>query len=361
MNNYFKTFLSTLVIVVFAAGLMSSMSYAEKGWCCKDGYIYEITKDECMEKGGKFFLTEKEAIKYCTYEDPGWCCLNGMVYKSTPEICKEKGGVYFATEADAKKFCEEGELEEGWCCLDGAVFPATPEECKKKGGMYFPTKAAAEKYCETGEETGWCCFDGIVFAATPEVCKKKGGVYFLNKTDAIKYCEEGELEEGWCCFDGMVFAATPEVCKKKGGVYFPTKPAAIKYCEKYSKLPDLQVVNIFLNKKCQVVVKVRNNGPGMVPDSVWTVHTPESSSVYIYINGKKWGGGTIWGFDTAKALKMPGGTALYTSKLVVKTSAKITATVDHTLQVAETVETNNKLSKYVKCGLKMLKTKRIIK
>lgn len=319
MNKLFKTTrinLSFVLIFLFFISVMSLVSYAEeKGWCCKDGYVYNITKDECTEKGGKFFLTEKEAIKYCTYEDPGWCCYNGSVYASTPEICKEKGGVYFPTEVEAKKYCDEGEGA-GWCCLDGMVFAATPEVCKKKGGVYFPTEAAA-----------------------------------------IKYCEEDSI--GWCCFDGVVFPATPEECKKKGGAYFPTKPAAEKYCEYRSKLPDLQVVNIFLNKKCQVVVKVMNNGPGFVPDSVWTVHFPKSSSVYIYINGKKWGGRTIWKFDPGKSLKTTGGTALYTSSLIVKTSAKITATIDHTLQVAEANETNNKLGKYVKCRLKMLKQRRL--
>ncbi len=311
MNKFLKFFLSTFIVVLFIAGLMSTYSFAVEGWCCKDGYVYKSSKDDCIEKGGHFFLTEKEAIKYCLYEDPGYCCYMGNVYTSTPEQCKEKGGDYFATKADAEKFCESEEESGGWCCFDGMVFPATPEECKKKGGDYFTTKADAEKFCEGEEESG-----------------------------------------GWCCLDGMVFPATPEECKKKGGDYFPTKPAAVKFCETYSKLPDLEVVNIFLNEKCQVCVKVMNNGPGMVPDGVWTIHTPKSSSVYIYINGKKWGGGTIWGFDPAKSLKMPGGTAVYTSKLVVKTSAKITATVDHTLQVTETNESNNKMSKAVFCKSK---------
>lgn len=318
MNKLFKTTrinLSFVLIFLFFISVMSLNSYAEeKGWCCKDGYVFESTYDECKERGGKFFLTEKEAIKYCTHVDPGWCCYNGNVYATTPEICKERGGVYLPTEAEAKKYCEEGET--GWCCLDGMVFAATPEVCKKKGGISAPTKAEAEKYCEEGGS-------------------------------------------GWCCFDGVVFPATIEECKKKGGIYAPTEAEAKKYCEYRSKLPDLQVVNIFLSKKCQVVVKVRNNGPGFVPDSVWTVHLPKSSSVYIYINGKKWGGRTIWKFDPGKSLKSPGGTALYTSSLIVKTSAKITATIDNTLQVTEGNEMNNKLSKAVKCGLKMMKPKRL--
>jgi len=358
MNKLLKTTSTTITLVVFCVVLMSALStpvFAEKGWCCKDGYVFESTSDECKEKGGKFFLTEKEAIKYCEDDGKGWCCLDGTVFPSTPELCKEKGGTFFPTEAEARKNCDE--VSRGWCCLDGMVFPATPEECKRKGGSWFATKAEAEKVCEEGVDEGWCCLDGMVFPATPELCKKKGGSWFATKAEAEKFCETGG-ESGWCCLDGVVFPATPELCKKKGGMYFPTEAAAKKACIDLTRLPDLQVVNIYLNRKCQVVVKVKNNGPGSVPDNVWTIHTPKSSSVYIYINGKSWGGATIWKFDPGKSLKPPGGTAVYTSSFIVKTSAKITAIIDHTLRVTETNEINNKLVKVVRCGLKTIKGRR---
>jgi hypothetical protein len=155
--------------------------------------------------------------------------------------------------------------------------------------------------------------------------------------------------EGWCCKDGVVFAATPEQCKEKGGVYFATKPEALKFCLDGKKFPDLIVRDIVLNRKCQVVVIVGNAGPGMVPDEVWTVHKPTSSSVYLYIHGQKWGGGTIWGFDPGKLLQSPGGTAKYVSRLIVGAETEITAVIDHTGEVTETDETNNKLVKKLKC------------
>lgn len=115
------------------------------------------------------------------------------------------------------------------------------------------------------------------------------------------------------------------------------------------QLPDLIIADIYLDKDCQVVVKVKNLGPGSVPDEVWTVHKPESSSVYISIDGKGWGGGTIWGFDPGKALQSPGGEATYTSTLKVTGTATIKATVDHTKQVKEANEGNNQRTEKLTC------------
>jgi hypothetical protein len=113
--------------------------------------------------------------------------------------------------------------------------------------------------------------------------------------------------------------------------------------------PDLTIAAIGLNDQCQVVVTVKNIGHGMVPDYVWTAHKPESSSVYISKDGKGWGGGTIWGFDPGKNLQAPGGKAVYTSTLKVTGSAVIVATVDHTKQVLETNEGNNKKKEKLVC------------
>ena len=93
-------------------------------------------------------------------------------------------------------------------------------------------------------------------------------------------------------------------------------------------LPDLAVEDIRLNSDCQVVVKIRNNGPGRLPDDVWTVHMPKSAGIYLSINGQKWGGATIWGFDPARALQSPGGTAEYTSNLKVSAHSAIRAEID---------------------------------
>jgi hypothetical protein len=115
------------------------------------------------------------------------------------------------------------------------------------------------------------------------------------------------------------------------------------------KLPDLTIEDIWLNNQCFVVVKAKNNGPGTVPDTVWTAHTPDSSAVYLQINGKNWGGETIWHFDPAKNLQRPGGTATMTSNLKVSGTVTINATIDGTKKVTETNENNNQIDKILTC------------
>ncbi len=119
--------------------------------------------------------------------------------------------------------------------------------------------------------------------------------------------------------------------------------------EPEKQLPDLTIVDITLNEGCFVVVTAKNNGPGKLPDKVWTDHSPDSSAIYLYINGKKWGGKTIWGFDPDKNLQKPGGTATMTSNLKVTGTATIEAVIDHTHKVKETDEKNNVMKKEVTC------------
>ena len=116
-----------------------------------------------------------------------------------------------------------------------------------------------------------------------------------------------------------------------------------------SNLPDLAIKGIRLNLNCQVVVVVTNLGPGRVPDAVWTTHTPASSSVYLTINGRGWGGATIWQFDPGKRLQPPGGVAEYVSSYVVRGRAEVMATVDHTAQVREANEANNSWTSKLVC------------
>jgi len=115
------------------------------------------------------------------------------------------------------------------------------------------------------------------------------------------------------------------------------------------KLPDLEVTDIFLTPKCYVAVRVRNNGPGRVPDDVWRIHGPESCAVYLYIDGRGWGGATLWKFDPGRKLQHAGGSIVYVSNLKVEKKAQITAVVDHTKQVRETNEFNNKMGTGLLC------------
>ncbi|HOI15876.1 MAG TPA: hypothetical protein PK036_05990 [Geobacteraceae bacterium] len=115
------------------------------------------------------------------------------------------------------------------------------------------------------------------------------------------------------------------------------------------EMPDLVVEDMKLDESCHVMVRVRNNGPGSIPDEVWTAHRPESSAVYLSINGQRWGGATIWKFDPDRRLRNPGGTAVYRSDLAVGDTAVIKAVIDHTRQVSESDERNNVRSERLSC------------
>ena len=114
-------------------------------------------------------------------------------------------------------------------------------------------------------------------------------------------------------------------------------------------LPDLIIRDLRLNERCEIVANVSNLGPGRVPDAVWTVHAPNSSSVHLTIDGRPWGGETIWKFDPRRALQAPHGHTIYVSNYVVHGSATVQATVDHTAQVAEVNEGNNARTETLSC------------
>jgi hypothetical protein len=119
-------------------------------------------------------------------------------------------------------------------------------------------------------------------------------------------------------------------------------------------LPDLAIKALKLDSQCRIVASVVNLGPGALPDAVWTLKTPSSSGVYLTINGKGWGGATIWSFDPGKSLQKLGGAADYVSTYVVQDGAVVQATVDQTQQVAEGNEGNNSLTANLACGTALL-------
>jgi hypothetical protein len=133
-----------------------------------------------------------------------------------------------------------------------------------------------------------------------------------------------------------------------GGLWSPT--AASANIMGGPGLPDLTVTKITMVEKCTVAVEVKNLGPGLVPDNVWTVHTPQSAGVYLYRNGNNYGGAAIWLFDPSKNLKNPGGTATFVSNLNVSGTESIKAVVDLWNVVKEANENNNSLGAKLTCG-----------
>ena len=111
-----------------------------------------------------------------------------------------------------------------------------------------------------------------------------------------------------------------------------------------AQLPDLTVEKITVTRNCNLVVVVKNEGPGILPDYVYTQHHPKSAGVYVYINGNGWGGKTIWKFDPSRKLQKPGGRAacILTYK-VGATPIDVKAVVDLHDVVREDDPNNNSL------------------
>jgi hypothetical protein len=90
----------------------------EQGWCCKDGQVFPTTLLECCERRGHFFPTREEAERHCREEFPqpeehprleepegGWCCKDGEVFPAGENECVERGGQFFVCEEDARRYC----------------------------------------------------------------------------------------------------------------------------------------------------------------------------------------------------------------------------------------------------------------
>jgi hypothetical protein len=117
------------------------------------------------------------------------------------------------------------------------------------------------------------------------------------------------------------------------------------------ELPDLDIIKITVNRACNLVVVVKNNGPGPLPDYVYTKRHSKSAGVYVYINGKGWGGQSIWKFDPTKKLQKPGGQATYVSKYKVGSPVSVKAVVDMWNDVKEEDEGNNtEILNKLSCG-----------
>ena len=108
-----------------------------------------------------------------------------------------------------------------------------------------------------------------------------------------------------------------------------------------ARLPDLDIIKITVDRNCNLAVVVRNNGPGPLPNYVYTKHHKKSAGVFVWINGKSWGGTSIWKFDPTRKLQKPGGQATYISRYKVSSPVDVKAVVDRWNNVKEANERNN--------------------
>ncbi len=107
--------------------------------------------------------------------------------------------------------------------------------------------------------------------------------------------------------------------------------------------PDLVMEKIFLNPSGNIVVEIRNAGPGLLPDKAWTV-VPEQASAacFVIMIGVEFVDyATLWAADPNRSLRNPGGSITYTSTIHIQEPTRVRAFVDPTEQIEEARENNN--------------------
>jgi len=110
--------------------------------------------------------------------------------------------------------------------------------------------------------------------------------------------------------------------------------------------PDLAVSRVWLNKDCRVQVAVTNPGPANLAPVYYQRDVPD---LYLYRNGKPWGGVTLTALDPQKRLAKKGGQAVFASNLKVNGTEKIRAVIDNRKVLKERDETNNARNAELTC------------
>jgi CARDB protein len=128
-------------------------------------------------------------------------------------------------------------------------------------------------------------------------------------------------------------------------------------------LPDLVPTNISLeptgpavNSPCQIVITLKNNGPGSVPDAAFAQTAP-TPTIQMYKGGAGWGGAALVTIDPAKVLQPAGATLVYPWMAPVATlkvgpgEHVLRVDVDNFNSLVESNEANNSLTKTLTCGI----------
>jgi len=88
MKTTGKHLLFTIVFLSFLT-LLPSISPAKgkgstslvNGYCCNKGLVFSASQLQCNQKGGHYYQTKAEALKYCKPKKV-YCCANGKVNKN---------------------------------------------------------------------------------------------------------------------------------------------------------------------------------------------------------------------------------------------------------------------------------------
>ncbi|MGE5855489.1 MAG: hypothetical protein ACM34C_02905 [Syntrophaceae bacterium] len=105
--------------------------------------------------------------------------------------------------------------------------------------------------------------------------------------------------------------------------------------------PDLVIDKIYLNNTGNIVVEIRNAGPGPLPDTAYRSTESFAACFVIMIGVQFVDYATLWAADPNRALKNPGGTITYVSPIKIQEPTALRVWVDITEQVEEANEGNN--------------------
>lgn len=113
-------------------------------------------------------------------------------------------------------------------------------------------------------------------------------------------------------------------------------------------LPDLQPVDLTLDANCRIDVAFRNNGPGEVPVSGYSVY--QGGNLRMYIDGAPFFGGVYLGHADPSRLSHPvGGTAVYKWYALPFGSHTVRVDMDTYNKIPEASEGNNSFEKVLSC------------
>jgi hypothetical protein len=105
--------------------------------------------------------------------------------------------------------------------------------------------------------------------------------------------------------------------------------------------PDLTVDKIYLNPSGNVVVEIRNAGPGPLPDKAWDASQAYTTCFVIMIGVQFADYAALWAADPDRALKNPGGSITYTSTIRIQEPTRVRVWLDPTEQVEDVSRANN--------------------
>ncbi len=118
-------------------------------------------------------------------------------------------------------------------------------------------------------------------------------------------------------------------------------PAVWVSAQEATPKPDLVVDKITLNPSGNIVVEIRNAGPGPLPESAWRSTESYAACFVIMIGVEFVDYATLWAADPDRALRDPGGKLTYESPVKITEPMAVRVWMDITEQVEEANEGNN--------------------